>query len=278
MLKFNLTRWYETLERGFHLRWMEALRHYGPETAHDLRVNLKRQDAFFHLLEALDARFSAGAAMDVYAGLYRKAGKVRDCQVERDLITQQGLLHYWVQQFIAGLAEKEERYARLLRQYAEAHSMQPVREVAAQAYMHIRHLPEAGLEVRLRQYFVKLVRGILGFICRSQVPDEDLHDLRKFIKELFYNLEFLAFHLGGEKIQCQAIALLDELQYELGKWHDCDFTLARVARKSARLRGSVTLLAQIDTRRQAHRNRARRMFPRLKVALPELEASITRAL
>ncbi len=277
MLKSNLTHWYETLERGFHLRWMEALRHYGPETAHDLRVNLKRQDAFFHLLEALDARFSAGAAMEAYAGLYRKAGRVRNYQVERDLIMRQGILHHWVHLFVAWLAEKEERRARLLQQYEKAHSMQPIRELAAQVYMHIRHLPEAGLEVSLRQYLVKLVRGILGFISQSRVLDEDLHDLRKLIKELFYNLEFLAFHLGREQIQCQAIVLLDELQHELGKWHDCDFTLVHLARKAPRVLGN-TVMAQIDYQRQAYKARAYRLFPRLVVALPELEDVITRAL
>ncbi len=278
MLKSNLRYWYETLERGFHLCWMEALRHYGPETAHDLRVNLKRQDAFFHLLDALDTRFSAGSAMDVYAGLYRKAGKVRDCQVKRDLIARQGLSHYWVQQLIAWLAEKEERHAKGLKQYEEKHSIQPMRELAAQVYVHIRHLPEVGLEVCLRQYLVKLVRGILGFISQRQIPDEDLHDLRKFIKELFYNLEFLVFHLGSEKIQCQAVALLHELQHELGKWHDCHVTLKHLARKFARMWGSTTLLGQIDAQRRTSKLRAHRMFSRLKIALPELEALIIQAL
>ena len=117
-----LSEYYQELDRGFHLYWMEVLRDYGPETVHGLRVNLKQQRAFFYMLEALAPSFSAGEAMDVFEGVYRKAGKVRDRQVERALLEKNERRLHIEHRFSAWLEEQEGRRALLLQQYESGHS------------------------------------------------------------------------------------------------------------------------------------------------------------
>ncbi len=275
-LQHNLYACYEALDRGFHLYWMEALRDYGPETAHGLRVNLKRQNAFFHLLEALNENFQAGIAMDTFDAIYRRAGKVRNKQVERELVEKNERKLHIEHQLSAWLAEKESRRARLLREYERGHSMAPVRELSAKVYALIRRLPAQGLEPRLKGYFLKLIYGIIGFMRQGQLPAEDLHDLRKFIKELFYNLEFLERHAGKEKLQCSALTRLDELQHLLGKWHDYDFTLLHLARKKAKADPSFT--TRLEAEKQALEQQVRGLFPALEEAMPELVGRVEEAL
>lgn len=271
-----LSEYYQELDRGFHLYWMEVLRDYGPETVHGLRVNLKQQRAFFYMLEALASSFSAGEAMDVFEGVYRKAGKVRDRQVERALLEKNERRLHIEHRFSAWLEEQEGRRALLLQQYESGHSMLPVRKLSEQVFQIIRELPEQGAEARLQAYFIKIIRGVIAFIRGDKAAGDDLHDLRKFIKELFYNLRFLQRHTGPEALQCGALARLDDLQHALGKWHDFDFTVVHLKEKKKAL--NAGLLAHLETERQASEAEARAMFEGLEAALGELEQRIERQL
>lgn len=271
-----LSEYYQKLDRGFHLYWMEVLRNYGPETVHGLRVNLKQQRAFFHLLQALNPSFSAGEAMDVFEGIYKKAGKVRDCQVERALIEKVERTHHWEYRLAAWLEEQEARRTLLLQQYENGHSMLPVRALSEQVYRTITELPKGESEARLRMYFEKIIRGIIAFVRGEKAAGDDLHDLRKFIKELFYNLRLLQQYTGPDALQCGALARLDELQHTLGKWHDFDFTMAHLERKG-KLADAV-LITGLEEKCRALEAEARSMFGGLEAALTELEQKIGGAL
>lgn len=267
-----LSEYYQELDRGFHLYWMEVLRDYGPETVHGLRVNLKQQRAFFYLLEALTPSFSAGEALDVFEGVYRKAGKVRDRQVERALIEKNERKLHLEHRLSAWLEEQEGRRALLLQQYESGHSMLPVRELSEQVYRSVRELQEEGLEERMQVYFIKIIRGVTAFVRGDKAAGNDLHDLRKFIKELFYNLRFLQRYTGPEALQCGALVRLDELQHVLGKWHDFDFTIAHLDEKKKVV--TADFRAHLEAERQTSEAEARAMFDGLEAALKELEERI----
>lgn len=271
-----LSEYYQDLDRGFHLYWMEVLRDYGPETVHGLRVNLKQQRAFFYMLEALTPSFSAGEAMDVFEGVYRKAGKVRDRQVERALIEKNEHRLHIEHRFSAWLEEQEGRRALLLQQYESGHSMLPVRALSEQVLRTIRALPEHELEALLQAYFIKIIRGVVAFIRGDKAAGDDLHDLRKFIKELFYNLRFLQQHTGPEALQCGALGRLDDLQHALGKWHDFDFTITHLKEKKKEIHAEFQ--AHLVAERQAAETEARALFEGLEAALEELEIRIQKLL
>lgn len=271
-LRQSLSAYYEELDKAFHLYWMEVLRNYGTETAHGLRVNLKRQNAFFHMLEALDERFNAGLAMDTFDAIYHRAGKVRNRQVERQLIEKRERRLHQIHRLSAWLEEKENRRAQLLREYELEHSMAPVRELSARVLSVIQHLNPENEMTRLRGYFLKLAQGIADFLRRSGIRGEELHDLRKFIKELFYNIEFLQRHFGLEVLQGRALAQLDEIQHVLGKWHDYDFTLLHLARKNTG--ADPSFIARLESEKVALEQQARGMFGGLEEAMLELEGEI----
>ena len=268
-LRKSLSAYYEELDRAFHLYRMEALRHYGPETAHSLRVNLKRQNAFFHLLQALEVRFRAGLALDAFDAIYRRAGRVRNRQVERQLIEKKERKLNQAHRLSAWLEAKENRRAKQLRKYGAKHSITPVRELSSRVYSVLQHIDEAAAAPRMLAYFRKLIHAIADFSDRPNAPAEHLHDLRKFIKELFYNIEFLQRHFGPETLQIPALTNLDEIQHLLGKWHDHDFTLLHLTSKKAS--HDAAFFAALEREKRKWEKQARGMFGKLREDMRELE-------
>jgi len=271
-----LLEYYQELDRGFHLYWMEVLRDYGPETVHGLRVNLKKQRAFFYLLEALTPSFTAGEASDVFDGVYGKAGKVRDRQVERALIEKNERRLQSAHQFSTWLQEQEGRRVLKLQAYVSGHSMLPFRKLSERIGRTIGQLPEKGLETRLGVYYIKIIRGVIAFVRGDKAAGDDLHDLRRFIKELFYNLSFLERYTGPEALQCGALVRLNELQHALGKWHDFDFTISHLEEKKKVV--DAGFLFRMESERQSSEAEARALFEGLEAALTELEQRIQRYL
>jgi CHAD domain-containing protein len=230
MLRQGLSAYYQELDRAFHLCWMEALRDYDDETAHRLRVNLKRQYAFFHLLQALDARFSAISAMESFATLYRKAGKVRNKQVESQLILNMERRLHLVFALSGHLAAKADWHGKVLQEWERTHSLEPVRALSAKVLKHIHQLPENDIASKLNTYLLNLSRAIGSFPSILEEDSEALHDLRKFIKELFYNLEVLRRLFPGVILHLHSLNLLDDFQHLLGDWHDRVFSIEHLSK------------------------------------------------
>jgi CHAD domain-containing protein len=267
-----LLEYYQELDRGFHLYWIEVLRDYGPETVHGLRVNLKKQRAFFYLLEALTPSFAAVEASEVFEGVYRKAGKVRDLQVERALIEKNERKLQLEHQLSVWLEKQEVRRVLKLQQYEKGHTVLPFRKLSERVGRIIGQLPEKGLEVQLGAYYIKIIRGVIAFVRGDKAAGDDLHDLRRFIKELFYNLNFLQRYTGPKALQCGALVRLDELQHALGKWHDFDFAISHLEKKKKVV--DAGFLSRLEAERQASEAEARALFDGLEAALTELEQRI----
>lgn len=215
----RLSEYYAELHLVFRRYWEEVLHDYGPETVHGLRVNLKRQVAFFHLLESLDGgRFSAREAVETFHALYRQAGKVRNRQVERSLLKKYDASAYLSQ----WLLDKEHRHQIVLQSVEQDQGADYLDALADRVQQYIRSLPERDIDSRLSEYFHGLVRRMEA--------NGDLHDLRKLIKELFYNWSFIF----DDSMRDSALIWLNELQDLLGRWHDYDFTLHHLGRKRAK--------------------------------------------
>jgi CHAD domain-containing protein len=231
-----MSDYYADLHRVFRHHWAAVLQDYGPETAHDLRVNLKRQMAFFRLLETLDGHFSAQAAADTFHELYRLAGKVRNRQVELALIKKYDasvFLSHW-------LLDKEQRHRQVLQAKEQELGLDYLDTQAKLVQQHIVCIPEREIPVGLRRYFHAIISRLEVF--SGEVPD--WHALRKLIKELFYNWSFVF----EDTLRDPALGWLDELQELLGKWHDHDFTLQHMAKQRGH---KVMELKQVLIQRQA---------------------------
>lgn len=272
MLRQVLSAYYQELDRAFYLFWMEALRDYDGETAHRLRVNLKRQYAFFHLLQALDEHFSAISAMESFATLYRKAGKVRNKQVESQLILSMERQLHLVFSLSEHLAAKADRRGKILQEWERSHALEPIRVVADSVLKSIRLLPENDTASRLKSYLLRLSRAIGSFPASLEEDSEALHDLRKFIKELFYNLEILRRLFPGVILHPHSLNLLDDFQHLLGDWHDRVFSIEHLSK--VKLGVHPELMARLVEERGVMEVEIRHRLPALAPGMRPLEEQL----
>ena len=225
---------FTALEKDFHRYYIDVLRRCEEEDVHQLRVNMKRQVAFFHLLEFLDGSFSTERALEAYGKLYKRAGKVRDYQVLKSVIQMEEEQLKLQHQFSEWLNEKERQQREKLTVFEEEQSMIPVRRLGKLVKNRIRFLPEQELKERLRIYFVQLFDRIRASLHPENHTEKKFHELRKRIKELFFNLNLINGICTRGKIYKRELKALDNFQKLLGQWHDRYFTLERLANEQGK--------------------------------------------
>ncbi|GAB4214379.1 MAG: hypothetical protein OHK0012_12300 [Synechococcales cyanobacterium] len=221
----KLLHYQAALSQTFHCLWEELAVNYGPETAHNLRVNVKRQRAFFQSLEWLSPPFSARGAAQTYRALYRCAGQVRDCQVEQHWLSKYEHKLLLTTQLSAILARQEQHYTKRLRRYRQHHHLTPFTQQEICVTSTIQHLDPALLLPNLHHHLQQQLEHVTVAGQHVKVPEKQLHDLRKQLKTLGYNLDLWGSLSGTALLPDSVLRLLQDLQHHLGQWHDHDVLL-----------------------------------------------------
>lgn len=273
---YGLLQYFNKLEKEFHRYYVEVIRDGSEEAVHKLRLNMKKQTAFFHLLEYLDPSFSTERALEAYDKLYKKAGKVRNRQVEHSIARRGEKLLKLEQNFSRWLEERTDERREQLRQYGTQFTLMPVRRLASLVRNRINYLPADHLRDRLQTYF-----GYLFTAVRDQIPlalgeEVQLHQLRKLIKELFFNLHLLQDLCTKKVWTKKQVKPIDSLQKLLGQWHDSFFTLARIRRGEEPCPDKM--LRHLEKRRTTYLKKIREKLDALPQMLDELEKKVNAAL
>jgi len=226
----RLRQYYETLDRDFHQHFTDVLYQYEDETVHQMRVNLKKQTSFFRLLEVLDEEFSADLAFETLSRLYKKAGRVRDVQVERAVVSKDESRLRLDHAFSEWLQQREAEQREKLERFEANYSLVPVRELSRHIIDRVRVLPTRHIQEGMPRYFAQALRRLR--VDLEELDQDHLHDLRKGIKELYYNLLLLDLLLPQKLSKKSFMRRLNKWQNLLGKWHDKDFIVRRVEGKS----------------------------------------------
>lgn len=226
----RLRQYYEGLDRDFHQHFTDVLYREEEETVHQMRVNLKKQTSFFQLLEELDEEFSSQLAFQTLSDLYKKAGRVRNIQVERAVVSKDESRLRVDHAFSEWLLRQEEKQREKLEQFEANYSLVPVRELSRHVIDCIRVLPTRSIQQGMPRYFRKAIQRLR--VDGEELNEAHLHDLRKGIKELYYNLLLLDLLLPQKLARKSFMRRLNKWQNLLGKWHDKDFIVRRVERKS----------------------------------------------
>lgn len=220
-----LPHYYDSLCKDFHQQFLEILQNRKREMIHDLRVNMKQQVAFFHLLEHLDPSFSAKAALQSFGDLYHLAGQVRDLQVEKKVVRHRLRPEMY---FLSWLKEQEKEERGKLQTFELEHTLIPIRDLEHDIRRRINHLDSKIFNQCLQSYFDALLNKIRDALAENDRLQR-LHYMRKRTKELFYNLLLLESFFPGFRIKKKLLKKLNKVQEMLGQWHDLDFTWQRLA-------------------------------------------------
>ncbi|MBK7476525.1 MAG: CHAD domain-containing protein [Haliscomenobacter sp.] len=215
----QLLEYYRGLCKDFHRLFLEVNQAYGRDTVHDLRVNLKKQMAFYRFLEAVEPPFSAKEAKASFGELYDLAGKVRDLQVERSLLRKTVRLDSL---FASWLKQREAAYKTLLQEYEKELTLAPVRRLERTVESAIQAI-HPGIALDCFERFLKTLLEKIRETLKGTGAVERLHYLRKRIKDLYFNLHMLELLIPETSLPKKNIKALDKFQTLLGNWHDLDF-------------------------------------------------------
>lgn len=181
------------------------------EAVHQLRVGLKKIRACYRFLNTLRV---SQKARKIYKQellpFFREAGELRRLQLYRQLL----LKHQWRQMILFSESLRSEPVRTyLLKQNFETNGNAIDKLVLAIAEKAKSINAEDGF-----LYAAELHRLILASITKKNA--DDLHELRKQIKQLLYSYQWLPANLQLRLLTVNQYKQLDALQEAIGQWHD----------------------------------------------------------
>lgn len=199
---------------------------------HELRVALKKLRAAYHILEEFtEGKFDARKNYSSYKKLFKKAGKVREVQMNRNLMVNSRKAGKELELYLNFMKEKESRsYITFLK------AMRKLKE-AGPEHSHNRN---GGLDKLMsREQFVYKIKEIIkgrGQKIRKlnfrKATNEDIHKIRKDLKILASALKlYHKFKLDGSLKS--RIGEIKQIEQALGNWHD-EVVLKRSVEEFAR--------------------------------------------
>ena len=195
----------------------KAIKHFDADSIHKMRVALKKIRAEFNLLLFFSQGKLSEKDIQKVKGTFKKAGTVRELQLvissieslpQRKESPQKVVLEYF--------KKREKKSEKKFHDYFKEKGEKELSELKKIMLDESKNIQEHSLT----PYFENLSNQIMTLQKKEDRTEEELHELRKRIKELKYNLEVL-----GETDRTRFENLfppkkLDKLEEVIGEWHD----------------------------------------------------------
>ena len=204
---------------------------YTPNTFHKLRVEIKKLNSGFDLINFCSTTFKRKATYKPYKIIFSKAGKVRELQIEDEMLN-----NYFGNKIIKNYRKSLKK----LRLKAENDFFSLVNkklmdQLHKKHHSLIPHLREIDNK-KIAIYLEKKENQIKELLHREIIQTEQIHQLRKELKVLNYNKAITS----KEKHSTQ-----DVLSEILGKWHDCQVIIKHLEKALNQEKLSLTEAEQL---------------------------------
>lgn len=183
------------------------------ETFHELRVEIKKLKALVELIAFCSKNFKAGKTFKPFKTIFKKAGKIREMQLEQTILQTQP--NFQLLQKIPNRLKKEE--VKKIKKFfliINKHLTKRMKE----KYRVINSLLLKIDIKKIEIYRDTTKKKINKLICKNNFKKKQIHDFRKRLKVFQYNEKIIPVQKNLDTEQ-------DELSELLGKWHDYDTTL-----------------------------------------------------
>lgn len=200
----ELEKYYENHHR--HISELSDIppKKFTQENFHKLRVELKKLNALFDIINYCSINFKRKKSFKSYKLLFKQAGKVRELQLEENLLKIHDTRNS-LKKFRANLkhlrSQEQEKYFELRER------------VTISRDKNIILLLAAIDKESIQNYLSKKEEKISQLLLKKNTDEDELHELRKRLKLMNYILVSL-----NKKKENKERENLAEL---LGKWHDC---------------------------------------------------------
>lgn len=241
----------------FNINLILAVKDKHPDAFHDLRVAVKRLRAMFYFMEAVSQRqFNATKAFYVYRKIFKRAGIIRDFQLQIEFIQNQNSTEF--SEYVVFLNEKvtiaNEAFIKSIDQFKFSKPNKLENQIAQiiQSYS-----PNDIRQMVL--FYIQNAFNLVNLIQKNNTTIERWHKIRSQLKLIQYIMEFMSIHF---EIPSKIKELFDEIKLfteSIGNWHDdyqsakhLERFLEQVKLEPQRKEGYDKLLHQIRNRIKAH--------------------------
>jgi CHAD domain-containing protein len=209
-LRKKLKHYFRKREKHLTVSLKELKRSFVPENFHRLRVEIKKIKALHTLISSFANKFDQDSSFNPYRIIFKEAGKVRELQLEEALLNKNKdpgfLKNYRVQ-----LKELKLRQQVRFCQKINAGSLKDLKDSSHTVFSFL----EKAKKDSLRAYIGKNRKKIKGLICKGRLLTNEVHQLRKRLKSLYYILT-----IRDTKSLKKELESMEKLTETIGEWHD----------------------------------------------------------
>lgn len=189
---------------------------YTVENFHELRVELKKIKALFEMVAFCSKTFKLKKNFAPFKIIFKKAGIVREIQVDQAILEQQPNFHL-IQSYSCRLKKRE---AKERKDFFSITNKRFIKKLQQKYPIIIRFLKKTRAK-KANRYLNKITKEKKKIISKNAFKKQQIHAFRKRIKVHQYNTKI--FDLNQQSKQVPEKITLSDM---LGEWHDCIVVIA----------------------------------------------------
>jgi hypothetical protein len=224
---------------------------------HQLRLEIKKLNAFLDLVEYCSKDFNRKKNFKPFIKIFRKAGKIRELQLEKITIKKHqidGLL----KNYFIGLKRQESReknkFFILIKQLFPDQLHKKINKI-------LPYLSEINDE-KIKKYLEKKNRSIQKLMSKSKLNRKEMHHLRKQLKTFNYNRKIVSSE--NDVIKKPIKSSLTSL---LGKWHDCQVLLQHLKKGISKKNLNYQETQELKKLKKATVSKRKQLFDKINTIL-----------
>jgi len=207
-----------------------------PTHIHKLRVEIKKMDSLFDLLRFCLKDFKYKKTFHPFHSITKKAGKIRDIQIEETLIKKQDLQKS-LSTYLKELREKKRMEKEAFVSSIDDTFKSVIRDKFKETKNNIIKLSSNDV----KNYFDDRRKNFRKILNSNTLQEHQIHELRKQLKAYYYNRRiFPKIHrVPRNKVLTQMMEIS-------GKWHDNQIVIKHLVKVLQKLKLNAIQETEIE--------------------------------
>ncbi len=218
--------YYDNQHQKIRTSFELASKYFDVEGIHELRVEIKRQRAFFDLIEAINPNFHAHQNLQKIRKLFKAAGALRDLHIAQAAIRKwTQALSLQLSEYYNFLVQRESVVRPEFSAACKKFSFGVFKKNGEHIINLIQYLPADYAQFKTQQQFEGIIAQLIEFRSKTGLATEDYHKIRILAKAARYTLEIPQLCFVTNDRLNQLNGALQEVHQALGKWHDDEIVM-----------------------------------------------------
>ena len=211
----NISEYYEALCASF-FKQLKKSKKLDKEAIHDLRVDVKQIRAVAELSRHLCKNFPFKKTLKELKALYSSAGKQRTLIINQKLITK----YDFEKEIIVELEKQRIKTSKKLKKEIKLFDSNRFKKICDKGIKALKSANEEKTNSQTLLQTKKILNDIKRGISRRDIPDSELHEIRKKLKMVKTNLHLLIDLNAADNMYKALYSKIKSAETAVGEWHD----------------------------------------------------------